>query len=187
MNKNLGGIKMDETFGATLKRIMKSKNITHAALARAVGVHRTTITDYANDKYLPDEEKFHRIHQVIPDKELYDAFFAATKPKERKNKSLISDSKDKIYNYYKAQVEDTKKASDFVSDILDELKKSEIASDSIDELSTDQEKMLIAHLLVYIISMLEEEGLAVIAPNDYQAYKKLYEKYEQYINKDIFL
>lgn len=150
------------TFGSTLKELMKSKKITHAALGRSVGVHRTTIGDYVNDKYLPTEETFHRIHQVIPDKELYDAFFAATKPKDRKVKPLIQPVTS--YNFYKAKEDVVTETRNFINAAKEEYNNN-----------------LIAHALAYVVSTYETENLMSIAPNDYESYKALLDTYRKYL------
>lgn len=159
-------------FGETLQKLMKAKKITHKALGSAIGVHRTTIGDYVNGRSVPNEENFHRIHQVIPDKELYDAYFAVTKPKDRKNKPLINESV--TYNYYTAENDSAEDVKDFVE--------RAISTHEIVIRNNLEENKLIAHALVYVVAAFEEEGLQALAPNDYLAYKILVEKYKPYLN-----
>lgn len=186
---------MANTFGSVLKQIMKEKKITHAALARAIGCHRTTITDYANDKYLPSEETFHRIHQVITDKALYDAFFAAVKPKERKNKDLISEGK--AYNYFTAKEENisTKEKESDLSENEDNLIKAaasvpedeESAKKFVDSLS-ESDKKYIAHAIVFILAHFDEHGFNVLAPDAYAAYQNLYNNiFSKYVSLEAYL
>lgn len=191
---------MANSFGTTLKQAMKEKKLTHAAVARSVGCHRTTITDYANDKYLPSEETFHRIHQLIPDKALYDAFFAAVKPKDRKNKELISEGK--AYNYFTAKDEDIKESADqqptedqvidtnkerLIKAVTSIPKEDAEAKKFVDDLS-DADKQYIAHALVFIIAYFEDQGLTVLAPDAYLAYQKLFDNYfSNFVKLEAFL
>lgn len=153
----------EETFGSVLRQLMKDKKITHAALARSVGVHRTTITDYVNDKYLPDTEKFNRIHQVIPDKVLYDKFFSVVEPNARKQKELVS--KEGTYNFYKAKLE---KALEITTSI------------GVDK--SDEEYQIIARALLFTLTEMSKNNITLLSPELYSKYKKVYEKYEKYLN-----
>lgn len=161
------------TFAETLRRLMKEKGITHKALSSTVGVHRTTITDYVNSRRLPPEEVFHRIHQVLPDKELYDAYFAETRPKDRKNKPLIS-ADNSVYNYYAAKQENL----DEINRNLDLILKK--YGEKVAE-KQDKDEYYIAHALMYLVNFMQHENLNKLFPTDYIRYVKLLEKYNKYI------
>lgn len=147
------------------KRIKEAKT-SRSALGRVVGVHRTTISDYIAGKYLPTEETFHRIHQVFPDKELYEAYFKAVgKPvTENKPKCMISDAKP--YNYYKAQVDDIKAE--------DASKNSEKPKEVIED-----ENAYIRRALKFTIEYLLQMKADQLVPKEYELYKKLLEKYSR--------
>ena len=147
----------DNTFGKLLEKRIEDAGTSRTALGRTVGVHRTTISDYINGKNLPKEETFHRIHQVFPDKELYDAYFNAVKATEpRRNKQIIPGAEP--YNWYKAITEkvDTNKA-----------KRNE----------SDEDRKYIALALHFLINDLIEKKMDIFAPNDYAKYVELYNKY----------
>lgn len=149
-------------FGELLHAKMRQKEISMTALGKTIGVHRTTISDYTSGKYLPKEETFHRIHQVIPDKELYDAYLRAVNQGEpRKNKQLIPEATP--YNYYKADAEDMKAAEEV-------FKKSSTSSTS------DDTYIYIA--LSQMVTFFEETNLCSFAPTDYAAYLRLKEQYK---------
>ena len=196
-----------ETFGTILGKLMRERDISQASLSRSVGVHRTTIGDYVHDKYLPTEETFNRIHQVITDKELYDAFFAATKPQDRKNKPLISDTNntEKTYNFYTATPESIDDVRDFLKDMVANCKNTNIDSgncednecffkseeDQTDAPATEKEdnsdKKYIAHALAFVVAYMEENGTMVLAPADYKKYNDLFDKYKKYLDAEAFV
>jgi len=191
-----------ETFGSILRRLMKEKKITHKALSQLAGVHRTTITDYVNERRLPPEETFRRIHQAIPDKELYDAYFEAVSPKERANKPLIpnKETNNDTYNFYKAAKENTNDVQEFIKNLASKAAKSvNVEAPSKKEETKKspkntinpaiaKERMYIAHALLYITTFFEEnEELTALAPTDYLAYKQLFEKYSSYLNIDPYM
>ena len=161
------------TFAETLRRLMKENNITHKALSSTVGVHRTTITDYVNGRRLPPEETFHRIHQVLTDKELYDAYFAEARPAERKNKPLI-DSSGCVYNYYKAKQEKLSDINETLGLILQKYEEKVAEKRTTDE-------YYIGHALVYLIEFMQRENLSKLFPTDYIRYVKLLEQYSKYL------
>lgn len=147
------------TFGELLKQRMIDAKITQTALGRSVGVHRTTISDYILDKYLPTEESFHRIHQVFPDKELYDAYFTAVKGTQpRKNKQIIPEATP--YNYYKAITE----------------KVGPNQEDSKSGTDDDDDKYIIC-ALKYMLNHFKFNNIDQIAPGDYMKYQMIFNKY----------
>lgn len=155
-------VKKHVEFGSLLKAKMDARGISMSRLGKTVGVHRTTISDYIYGKHLPKEETFHRIHQVITDKDLYDAYFRAVKAGEpRKNKQLIPEATP--YNYYKADAEAMKAAEDV-------FKKSSTSSTS------DDAYIYIA--LSQMVTFFEETNLCSFAPTDYAAYLRLKEQYQ---------
>ena len=152
-------------FGSILKDKMADKKVSMTGLGKIVGVHRTTISDYILGKHLPKEETFHRIHQVFPDKDLYDAYFSAVKETEpRKNKQIIPEVSS--YNYYAA--ENTKAAECIAKKLYeaDKIIKQNVSDD-----------VYIAIALREMINRFEQSGMDKFAPKDYAAYKKLYESY----------
>lgn len=147
------------TFGELLKQRMIDAKITQTALGRSVGVHRTTISDYILDKYLPTEESFHRIHQVFPDKELYDAYFTAVKGSQpRKNKQMIPEAAP--YNYYKAITEKVGPNQENVKFETDD----------------DDDKYIIC-ALKYMLNHFKFNNIDQIAPGDYMKYQMIFNKY----------
>lgn len=150
------------TFGELLKQRMIDAKITQTALGRSVGVHRTTISDYILDKYLPTEETFHRIHQVFPDKELYDTYFTAVKGTQpRKNKQMIPEATP--YNYYKAITEKVG------------LNQEDIKTDTKAE--TDDDDKYIIRALQYMLNHFKFNNIDQIAPGDYMRYQTIFNKY----------
>lgn len=157
-----------EEFGALLKQRIKESKSSMSSLGRAVGVHRTTISDYILGKYLPKEETFHRIHQVYPDRELYDAYFKAARTQEpRPNKNLIPNAE--AYNFYKAE-DDT------------------VVHNPIEDLTTtksptlnDRNDRYIMNSIKHTLQYMTKEGLAELCPTDFaiyeEIYKELYDKF----------
>ena len=149
-----------EEFGAILKRRIKDSNSTMTALGRTVGVNRTTISDYTRGKYIPKEEIFHRIHQVFPDKELYDAYFRAARTQEpRPNKNLIPNAE--AYNFYKAK--DEKVTSNPIAD-LNSMK------------SATLNDKYIMYSLKHTLSYMAKEGLDELCPTDFAIYESMYKE-----------
>lgn len=148
-----------KTFGMLLKERIDNSNSSRTSLGRTIGVHRTTVSDYILDKYLPKEEVFHRIHQVFPDKELYDAYFKAVRTQEpRPNKNLIPEVES--YNYYKAE--------DDIANPARDLRPSKSAT-----LNSDRYVMYsIKHTLQYMM----KEGLNELCPADFAVYEKIYKE-----------
>lgn len=147
-------------FGPLLKQKMTDKKISMKSLGKVAGVHRTTISDYAAGKYLPKEETFHRIHQVIPDKDLYDSYFrAVSKSEPRKNKQIIPEPS--AYNYYKAEEE---------SIVNNDTTGTPIVSISISD------KEYISRALKFTLDYFEGVG-KFLAPTDYENYHRLYEEF----------
>ena len=157
---------VNNEFGTLLSAKMQSKKISRSELGKIVGIHRTTISDYILGKYLPKEEIFYRIHQVFPDKDLYDAYFTAVNPtsKMRKQKQLIPVATP--YNYYKAEAE--------------LMKAAEARGKSAQAVPKDNEENKYIFLaLDYMVRHFEATGMHIYAPSDYAAYKKLKEKYAE--------
>lgn len=149
-----------EEFGALLKQRIKESKSSMSSLGRAVGVHRTTISDYILGKYLPKEETFHRIHQVYPDRELYDAYFKAAKTQEpRPNKNLIPNAE--AYNFYKAE-DDT-----IVHTSIGDLKSTKSAT-----LNNKYIMYSLKHTLIYMT----KEGLDKLCPTDFAIYESIYKE-----------
>lgn len=156
-------------FSDLLKQKLAEKKITMKGLGKIVGVHRTTISDYVSGKYLPKEETFHRIHQVIPDKDLYDSYFeAVSKTEPRKNKNIIPEAT--AYNFYKAEEEKVTKADEVANIKLPEVKTSNIST---------LDKEYIACALKFVIEYYEKVGLDTLAVQDYVNYKELYEEFSK--------
>lgn len=157
-------------FGPLLKQKMTDKKISMKSLGKVAGVHRTTISDYAAGKYLPKEETFHRIHQVIPDKDLYDSYFkAVSKSEPRKNKQIIPEAS--AYNYYKAETEDATKAAEVICKALSESKTSNIST---------LDKEYIACALKLVLNYFNDNDIMKqLAPSDYANYVRLYEEYSK--------
>lgn len=150
-----------EEFGNILKKRIEDKKISRSALGKAVGVHRTTISDYILGKYLPKEEVFHRIHQVFPDKELYDAYFKAVRTQEpRPNKNLIPNAE--AYNFYKAEEEPVVNG-DPIKDLTS--KKSVTLNDKY-----------IMYSLRHTLSYMAKEGLDELCPTDFAIYESMYKE-----------
>lgn len=150
-------------FGSILKNKMEEKKVSMTGLGKIVGVHRTTISDYILGKHIPKEETFHRIHQVFPDKDLYDAYFKAVKEAEpRKNRQIIPEAT--TYNYYAA--ENTECCQN---------KKSNESDPCL--CPSDSEH--IAKALHFMIELFEMSGMDEFAPKDYATYKALYERYSK--------
>jgi len=155
-------------FGNLLKEKMEEKKISMTGLGKIVGVHRTTISDYILGKHLPKEETFHRIHQVFPDKDLYDAYFRAVEATEpRKNKQLIPEAAP--YNYYKAETENIKAAEHICKQLVE--------AKAIKDAATSDDTY-IAIALTHMVSLFEQTNMSIYAPTDYSAYKRLKEQYQ---------
>lgn len=160
-------VKKHVEFGSLLKAKMDARGISMSRLGKTVGVHRTTISDYIYGKHLPKEETFHRIHQVITDKDLYDAYFRAVKSGEpRKNKQLIPEATP--YNYYQAEAEHMK--AENIRKQLNEAKAIKAAATSDDT--------YIAIALTHMVDLFEQTDMSIYAPTDYAAYKRLKEQYQ---------
>lgn len=149
-----------EEFGAILKRRIKDSNSTMTALGRTVGVNRTTISDYTRGKYIPKEEVFHRIHQVFPDKELYDAYFKAARTQEpRPNKNLIPEVE--TYNFYKAEEE-------------------KVTTNSIADLKSIKSATLndkyIMYSIKHTLAYMKKERLDELCPADFAIYEEIYKE-----------
>ena len=145
----------DNSFGELLLERIKSAKTSRAGLGRTIGVHRTTVSDYVSGKYLPTEETFHRIHQVFPDKELYEAYFEAIGKPTTSNRPRCMISNAKPYNYYKAETEEL------------------VSSNAKDTSDTEY----IKRALRFTITHLKLNGLDILAPNDYEKYVSIYNKY----------
>jgi len=160
----------DNEFGALLRQKLTERKISMKSLGKVAGVHRTTISDYTVGKYLPKEETFHRIHQVIPDKDLYDSYFSAvSKSEPRKNKQMIPETNS--YNYYKAETENATKAAEVICKALNESKTSNIST---------LDKEYIARSLKFVIRYFDENSIIKeLAPNDYANYVRLYKEYSK--------
>lgn len=178
------------TFGELLKQRMDSATprVTQTALGKIVGVHRTTISDYVLNKYLPTEETFRRIHQVFPDKELYEAYFAAVgKPvTEHKPKRIIPENK--TYNHYAAKfeqeveqeaAEEKAKAAAFMSEAgpIGDMRRKLFQMEQKTTAEVTLHREYIARALKYAIESMEKDGTASLCPRDYNTYKELYKKY----------
>jgi len=149
-------------FGPLLRQKMSDKKISMKGLGKVVGVHRTTISDYASGKYLPKEETFHRIHQVIPDKDLYDSYFkAVSKSEPRKNKQIIPEPS--AYNYYKAEEESIVNNDTPLKDTAGTITVNISISD----------KEYISRALKFTLDYFEGVG-KFLAPTDYENYHRLY-------------
>lgn len=153
----------DNLFGELLLERIKSAKTSRTAFGRTIGVHRTTVSDYILGKYLPTEETFHRIHQVFPDEELYNAYFNAVRSTEpRKNKHMIPNTES--YNYYKAEID--KPVAEYINTVANSIR-------------DDLDREYITMALKFTLDYLKETGARDIAPSDYKIYKQLYEKYSR--------
>lgn len=151
-------------FGTLLKDKMDSAKVSMTGLGKVVGVHRTTISDYILGKHLPKEETFHRIHQVFPDKDLYDAYFRVVKNNEpRKNKQMIPGAE--TYNYYEAKNETISKEND--------------SNSTAPVVLSTLDKEYIAKALKYTIDSFEKAGMREVAAVEYSIYKTIYNKFRK--------
>ena len=66
------------TFGDTLREILKEQNMTQQDLASRINTHRTTISEYVNNKRIPDSETFQHIFYILPYSSLADAYSRLT-------------------------------------------------------------------------------------------------------------
>lgn len=165
------------TFCELLRARMDSAKITQSSLGRSIGVHRTTVSDYLHDKYLPNEETFRRIHQIFPDKELYDCYFSEVNGAEpRKNKPLIPEATP--YNFYKAAADDMKATANDMKAAEEKYKKnSENSENGILPIKiSTKDRVFISTALSFLINHLEDSGIDQFCPNDYGYYVQLLDR-----------